>query len=908
MRITNNLPALTAFTALNSTNKTLNKTIKSLSTGLRINSASDDAAGFAVSEKMRSQIGGLDMALRNSQDGTSLLQTAEGALSQTNDMLQRMRSLAIQASNDSLTSNDRQHIQLEIEQLRDEVDRIAGTTQFNKKRILDGLSGALWASSDSGVRARINGGLTYADKFGQKVSSEGNYRIEVKASPGQAQVQKSNIFNLTHVDTIHTQELVPIPEDALDGNLEFTEININNPVRPANPMSEGWNFQNGRVSIFGEGKNEGRFKIFGDVNVPTSNYVKIAPGADYSVLLSNVNINVSRSEQTSAISMDSGANIKMYIEGNNFLQSGAHAAGIGVYGDSSIAITSISGDTSYDGELTVKAGKHAAGIGGSCVAVMSGSTSGGNILIKGGTINAYGGEGSTASGGYGAGAGIGGGGDSDVKSISIIAGKINAYGGEGDIGVMRGGAGIGSGASAGSYANSSIIISGGEIYAEGYTGGAGIGGGDLTDAGSILIKEGLIGEHITARAINSPMPYPAQDIGAGHGYSGTYKEYRSNTKIYIPGVEYIQRQVKNDVIRMATLAEIPTFNNSNGISLLSQPQTLNITQGNGQSASITLYATDTMKDVAEKINHVIADTFGHAQRTDNPAKFCTLSDGTEGTSESVYGTAPIYEYDPIYDDKQNIIGYTPRKTGYSVSATMLIRSGIPGKDGELFFSGDDDLLNALGLNTIQESTESRFTASVYDAHSGAKVNTMTAEGSEFKSIIPPEIDIDIDPMTTAISSSWDENTKRFIFAHNHDYMAMLHLKDNGITFQTGANGGEDFSIQLGDMSTNALYLSRVNVATRETASRSIGILDRAISRVSSQRAKIGSYINGLEHTMTNLTTTSANLTDAESRIRDTDMAKTMMDFVRLQILNQSGTSMLSQANQIPRSVLSLLGN
>ena len=160
MRIANNLSALGAFNALNSTNQSLQKIINSLSSGLRINSASDDAAGFAVSEKMRSQIRGLDTALRNSQDGISLLQTAEGALEQTNSMLQRMRDLSIQASNDSLTSNDRQYIQLEIDQIKDEINRVAGTTQFNQKRILDGSSGALWASSDSGVRAVIHGGLT----------------------------------------------------------------------------------------------------------------------------------------------------------------------------------------------------------------------------------------------------------------------------------------------------------------------------------------------------------------------------------------------------------------------------------------------------------------------------------------------------------------------------------------------------------------------------------------------------------------------------------------------------------------------------------------------------------------------------------------------------------------------------
>ena len=156
-----------------------------------------------------------------------------------------------------------------------------------------------------------------------------------------------------------------------------------------------------------------------------------------------------------------------------------------------------------------------------------------------------------------------------------------------------------------------------------------------------------------------------------------------------------------------------------------------------------------------------------------------------------------------------------------------------------------------------------------------------------------------------IKSSWDESTKRYIFTGS-EYTATLHLKDNGITFQTGANRGEDFSIQLGDMSCSALGINGVNAATRESASRSIGILDRAISKVSAQRAKIGASLNGLEYTADNLTATSANLTAADSRLRDADMALTMMDFVRLQILNQSGTSMLAQANQLPQSVLSLL--
>ncbi|MBQ7221534.1 MAG: flagellin, partial [Synergistaceae bacterium] len=180
MRIYHNIPALTAYNALNSTNTAMEKTIQKLSTGLRINSAADDAAGFAISEKMRSQISGLEVAIRNTQDATSMLQVAEGALGETNSMLQRMRELAVQASNDTLTSQDRSYIQLEIDQLADQIDRIAKTTQFNKKRLLDGSSAGITTSSNLSVKAYVNGSLRSIDQFGQKKSFEGNYRISVK--------------------------------------------------------------------------------------------------------------------------------------------------------------------------------------------------------------------------------------------------------------------------------------------------------------------------------------------------------------------------------------------------------------------------------------------------------------------------------------------------------------------------------------------------------------------------------------------------------------------------------------------------------------------------------------------------------------------------------------------------------
>lgn len=138
MRINHNIQALNAYRNLNNTNNATSKSLEKLSSGLRINRAADDAAGLAISEKMRSQVRGLNMAERNSLDAISLIQTAEGALSSTHEILQRMRELAVQASNDTLEAPDRLAIQEEVTALTTEIDRIANTTEFNKKKLLDG--------------------------------------------------------------------------------------------------------------------------------------------------------------------------------------------------------------------------------------------------------------------------------------------------------------------------------------------------------------------------------------------------------------------------------------------------------------------------------------------------------------------------------------------------------------------------------------------------------------------------------------------------------------------------------------------------------------------------------------------------------------------------------------------------
>ncbi len=186
MKVNTNMSALAAFNAFTRSNTAIDATIRHISTGLRINSAADDAAGLAISENLRAQQVGLDRALHNTQDGISLIQTAEGALGQTNSMLQRMRELAVQAANDTFTSQDRSYIQLEIEEIKAHIDRIADTTQFNEKKILDGSICGTVTSTDTTTKGYVRGAI----------QNEGNYRLEIKANPGQAQVQKTNIFKI----------------------------------------------------------------------------------------------------------------------------------------------------------------------------------------------------------------------------------------------------------------------------------------------------------------------------------------------------------------------------------------------------------------------------------------------------------------------------------------------------------------------------------------------------------------------------------------------------------------------------------------------------------------------------------------------------------------------------------------
>ena len=201
MVVQHNLTAMNTSRQLNGVTGALSKSTEKLSSGYKINRAGDDAAGLSISEKMRSQIRGLNKASSNAQDGISLIQVAEGALNETHSILQRMNELATQAANDTNTSTDRTAIQQEVDQLTSEINRIRSTTQFNTMNLLDGsFTGKnLQVGSLSGQSIGISIGNMNASTLGVsglKVSSfsqAGTSMSKIQAAIDKVSTQRSKL-------------------------------------------------------------------------------------------------------------------------------------------------------------------------------------------------------------------------------------------------------------------------------------------------------------------------------------------------------------------------------------------------------------------------------------------------------------------------------------------------------------------------------------------------------------------------------------------------------------------------------------------------------------------------------------------------------------------------------------------
>ena len=776
MRIYHNIPALFAYNSVSATNGSLQKSIEKLSTGLRINSAADDAAGLAISEKMRAQVRGLDQAVRNSQDGISMIQTAEGALNETHSILQRMRELSVQAANDTLTSQDRSYIQLEVDQLKEEVTRIATTTQFNKKKLLDGSASVLWSSDKLETKALVRGALRQIDQFGQKSAAEGNFKISIIADPGEAEIQKSDIFKIKHENVIMDvtkNEAAGVQSIRVD-SLPAGTYNITRDAAATN------------TTLAAKQK-------FGTTAVLTLVAATAAGVGGASVYLEVVAVNTATNQVTfratsNILNQDGTVSTKV----NDNLLIGSAAASLSSLGidSSTMAIGAIGVGAQNASQYSI-----------------------GNKIVLGFVGSA-----------------------ANTDATVTISGTTNPdWFGHWGTGVTTG-----TKLQDRVFTLADSAVAGKDVHFRNFY---------LNTANGTLYESDIV--------LQLNDNFSAADATLA-GFEAAY----------------IGQVAKGDV----QLRDLDKFWDANGRFMIEDPQNITITQGNGEQAVVTLNSTDTLRDIEFKLNNAVAFGLGQAQYLDsNTDRFVDfIEDSTYNTPESVEGT-------------------------------FVIRSAIAGKAGELNFAGDEDIIKALSLNVIQDSSESQYRVSINDAHNGATIaSNVKVTGNMLYGVIHENVDVEFDAMANT-KVEWSESALGFRLARDEGiYETVVHLADNTTVFQIGANEKEDMGIDIGDMGAKALGINNVLVTDRESAARSITVIDGAIDRVSGQRAKLGAYQNRLEHTINNLTVAGTNLQAAESRIRDLDMAKEMMNFTKLNILMQAGNSMLAQANQLPQNVLQLL--
>lgn len=246
MIINHNMNALNAHRNMNVNNTAAGKSMEKLSSGLRINRAGDDAAGLAISEKMRGQIRGLTQASRNASDGISMIQTAEGALNETQNILQRMRELSVQSSNDTNTSEDRASIQKEIEQLTEEIDRIGNNTEFNTQSLLKGDGSTKLEASGLTTGTVTKGKDVEMEEVSAniEVSTAGTFKISIGGQ--EISVKTSSTTKSTNAKELEEQLKAAIENSgSLKGQFTVTNKGDNVTIEAV----KGGTFEGGKGSV-----------------------------------------------------------------------------------------------------------------------------------------------------------------------------------------------------------------------------------------------------------------------------------------------------------------------------------------------------------------------------------------------------------------------------------------------------------------------------------------------------------------------------------------------------------------------------------------------------------------------------------------------------------------------------------
>ena len=324
------------------------------------------------------------------------------------------------------------------------------------------------------------------------------------------------------------------------------------------------------------------------------------------------------------------------------------------------------------------------------------------------------------------------------------------------------------------------------------------------------------------------------------------------------------------------LSELANFVDENGVELFANTQELTI-YGNNSKVTIYLEGDDTLQDFVDKLTTAITKDLGMGSGLTEVDKRLVNFNEVEGVG---FGVVP---------------------------GTMILQSALTGKTGELSFTGSQKLMDALGLETVQESSQNLQTITAKDNLTGVVMGERVTSNSRVTDVIPG-LDLIVDSRT-GVDAVWNEGTGKIDFTPSNrleNKNLNIHVVDARTEIQVGTEKGEKLDVSLPALDTVALGIGNTNINTQDDAQRAITEIDNALTKVVSVRAKIGANINRLESTMNTLATAEENTVSSESRIRDTNIAKETTAMTAAQVAYQANISLLAQANQIPAIAMQLL--
>ncbi len=762
MRINQNVLAIRTHGQITQTNDRLDKSVEKLSSGLRINRAADDAAGLAISEKLRRQVRGLSRAILNAQDGISMIQTGEGALNESQSILQRMRELAIQASNDTLTSNDRLEIQKEVNQLRDDLNRISSNTEFNTKKLLDGSQTALFSSSSSAVKGMIVG-------YGQ---NGGDAAVSMALiSGGVSQMQRSQIF------TVRGQEsMLAKGSTQLQSIAQFYDANGVFTLQSAQQLTLMGNSKSTTITIDGQ-------MTLDRLAAQLQNALTTSTGLG----LANSRVSMINTAVTGVAGM-----------GGYFQMISGSVGEVGEFG--------IAGDQGVLNALGVTVTREAVN---SMVELTLRDASGNMRQVR----------------------------TSSDRATGLLDGIDVQF--KSQAAQMAGVGGLEAGLN---FANAeTFTIRVGGVF----TVNASIAAGDWT-------LEGI------TRNLNSIIYSAGQTLG------GNGPEYAKGLKATV-----VDGQIR---INWEPPSNVSSANGTIQISGASAATTIGFLNG---TYSGFIQGSKNESQVVWGYTRYNAPS---TQITAGTVINLNLYDGNTA------GTTLAFALDPTLGTAQTDLQTADMKRFTTFQASI------------------NQALQAAGIKIRVDQVGSTM------AFTSLRVGRENRDGqTALESVVQLTVDDGIAGVTAgdkwlAMRFGIEDGQAR----GSGDANFQIHIVDNTPQFQIGADQGQSMKVSFANMSAESLGVDKLDMTTIAGAQKALAKLNQAIDKVSAERSKLGAFQNRLEYAINNLRTTHTNLTAAESRLRDVDVSKEMIEFTRSQIISQSGMAMLAQANTLPQGVLQLL--